>query len=47
LRKGEEPKAEWLDFPGAEDGIRGMAFIENVLASSASDQKWTPFKVEY
>jgi predicted dehydrogenase len=47
LRKGEEPKAEWLDFPGAEDGIRGMAFIENVLASSASDQKWTPFTVEY
>jgi len=47
LRQGEEPKPEWWDFPGAEDGIRGMAFIENVLASSASDQKWTPFKVEY
>ena len=47
LRKGEEPKAEWWDFPGAEDGIRGMAFIENVLASSASDQKWTAFNVEY
>jgi predicted dehydrogenase len=47
MRKGEEPKAEWLDYPGAEDGIRGMAFIENVLASSASDQKWTPFNVEY
>jgi predicted dehydrogenase len=47
LKKGEEPKAEWRDFPGAEDGIRGMAFIENVLASSASDMKWTPFTVEY
>jgi predicted dehydrogenase len=47
LRKGEEPKAEWWDFPGAEDGIRGMAFIENVLKSSASDKKWTPFEVEY
>ncbi|SMD43417.1 Predicted dehydrogenase [Aquiflexum balticum DSM 16537] len=47
LRKGEEPKPEWWDFPGAEDGIRGMAFIENVLKSSASDKKWTPFEVEY
>lgn len=47
LRKGEQPKSEWWDFPGAEDGIRGMAFIEHVLKSSASDQKWTPFVVEY
>jgi predicted dehydrogenase len=47
LRKGEEPKPEWWDFPGAEDGIRGMAFIENVLKSSASEMKWTPFEVEY
>ncbi|MEJ7767435.1 MAG: Gfo/Idh/MocA family oxidoreductase, partial [Chitinophagaceae bacterium] len=27
---GEEAIAEWLDFPGVTDGIRGMAFIENV-----------------
>lgn len=47
LRKGEEPKAEWWDFPGAEDGIRGMAFIDHVLASSESEQKWTPFEVKY
>ncbi|MFD2037058.1 Gfo/Idh/MocA family protein [Belliella marina] len=45
-RNGEEPKKEWLDFPGAEDGIRGMAFVDHVLASSKSDQKWTPFIVE-
>jgi hypothetical protein len=31
-----------LDFPGIEDGIRGMAFIDNVVASSLSDKKWTP-----
>lgn len=37
---GEEPHEEWLDFPGVEDGIRGMAFIDNVVASSQSDQKW-------
>jgi len=42
---GEKPKDEWLDFPGVDDGIRGMAFIENVVASGKSDKKWTEFKV--
>ncbi len=45
-RSGEEPKSEWRDYPGAEDGIRGMAFIDHVLASNESDKKWTPFVVE-
>lgn len=39
---GKEPTAEMLDFPSVEDGIRGMAFIDNVVASSKSDKKWTP-----
>jgi predicted dehydrogenase len=43
--QGEQPKPEWLDFPGAEEGIRGMAFIENVIASGKTDQKWTTFTV--
>jgi predicted dehydrogenase len=42
---GEEPHKEWLDFPGIEDGIRGMAFIDNVVASSQSDQKWTDYVI--
>jgi len=42
---GEQPKKEWLDFPGIEDGVRGMAFIENVIASAKSHDKWTPFTV--
>lgn len=42
---GEKPKDEWLDFPGAESGVRGMAFIENVVASGKSDKKWTDFVV--
>jgi predicted dehydrogenase len=42
---GEKPKEEWLDFPGAEDGVRGMAFIENVIASGKSEKKWTEFSV--
>jgi predicted dehydrogenase len=39
----EKPKEEWLDFPGVEEGIRGMAFVENVVASSQSEEKWMEF----
>ncbi|OHB59571.1 MAG: oxidoreductase [Planctomycetes bacterium RBG_13_44_8b] len=33
-----------LDFPNVNDGLRGMLFIETVLTSAKSGQKWTPFK---
>jgi len=33
-----------LDFPNVHDGLRGMLFIETVLASAKSNQKWTAFK---
>jgi len=39
------PQKEWLDFPNVDDGVRGMAFIENVIASGKSDQKWMTFTV--
>lgn len=39
--EGIEPPQEALDFPGVEDGIRGMAFIDNVVASGQSNVKWT------
>jgi predicted dehydrogenase len=42
---GETPKPEWLDFPGVEEGIRGMAFIENIIESGKSETKWTPFTI--
>ena len=45
-RNGETPKEEWKDFPGIEDGIRGMAFIEHVLKSTETEYKWTSFEVE-
>lgn len=45
IQSGEKPSPEMLDFPGADDGVRGMAFIENVVASSKSDQKWFDFKI--
>ena len=42
---GEEPKAEWLDYPGVEDGIRGMQFIDAVVEAGYNDDvKWVPFK---
>jgi len=40
---GEKPQPEWLDFPGVEDGIRGMLFIEKVIESGKSTAKWTAF----
>lgn len=40
----KEPTAFMLDFPTVEEGVRGMAFIENVIASGKSTQKWTEFK---
>ena len=36
---------EMLDFPRVEEGIRGMAFIDNVVASGKAEQKWTDFVV--
>lgn len=43
--KGVEPNPQHLDFPDIDDGVRGMAFIENAVASSKSDQKWYPFTI--
>jgi len=34
-----------LDFPNVEDGLRGMLFLETLVASSKSKQKWTKFIV--
>jgi predicted dehydrogenase len=43
--EGKEPKEEWLDFPSIEEGIRGMAFINNVVASNQSNEKWTKYTI--
>jgi predicted dehydrogenase len=42
---GEKPTDVMLDYPNENDGVRGMAFIENVVNSSQSDVKWYPFTV--
>jgi predicted dehydrogenase len=42
---GKQPSPEALDFPSVEEGVRGMAFIDNVVKSSQSEQKWTAFEI--
>lgn len=43
--EGTQPSPEAQDYPGIEEGVRGMAFIENVIESGKSDVKWTKFNV--
>jgi predicted dehydrogenase len=43
---GTTPSKEALDFPGAEEGVRGMAFIDNLITSNESLEKWTFFRIE-
>lgn len=43
--EGREPKPEELDFPTVYDGVRGMAFIDTVVKSNESNEKWTKFVV--
>jgi predicted dehydrogenase len=33
------------EFPSVEEGIRGMAFIENVVKNNESNEKWSKFVV--
>lgn len=42
---GTTPPKEALDFPSVEDGVRGMAFIDNLIRSNESKEKWTPFTI--
>ena len=42
--EGRKPTAASLDFPNVNDGVRGMAFIDTLLASNKSKQKWTKLK---
>jgi predicted dehydrogenase len=44
LNKQEATK-EMMDYPRVEEGIRGMAFIDNVVASAQSENKWTEYRI--
>ena len=37
---GEEPDPIDLDFPSVEEGVRGMQFIEAIVSTKNSNQKW-------
>jgi predicted dehydrogenase len=41
--EGNYPREGGYDHPDIRDGVIGMAFIETVVASSKSDQKWVKF----
>lgn len=43
--EGETVSAEAMDYPSVEEGVRGMAFINNVVKSSLSNEKWTDFEI--
>lgn len=43
--EGTQASPEAQDYPGIDEGVRGMAFIENVIESGKSDLKWTKFNV--
>ncbi|SHF59950.1 Predicted dehydrogenase [Mariniphaga anaerophila] len=43
-KDGVEPTSEMLDFPGVDDGIRGMQFIDTVVKAGYDDtMKWVKF----
>ncbi len=43
--EGRAPTEIENDFPKIEDGVRGMAFIESVVASSKANAAWTKLSV--
>ena len=45
IKDGKEPTAEMQDFPKVNEGVRMMAFIDTVIASGQSNQKWTELTV--
>lgn len=41
--EGKKPNPLYADFPTVKDGVRGMRFIEKVIASGKSKSKWVRF----
>ncbi len=40
---GTDPDPVYTDYPGVDDGVRGMLFVTRVVESSKSEKKWVPF----
>ncbi|AWB68897.1 oxidoreductase [Saccharobesus litoralis] len=45
FKAGETCDNQTFDVPGIREAIRGMAFIENVVAADKSDSKWQEFTI--
>jgi predicted dehydrogenase len=43
IQNNETIKPEWLDYPSIDEGVRGMQFIEAVIKSGKSENKWVDF----
>jgi predicted dehydrogenase len=42
---GETVDTALVEFPSVEEGIRGMAFIDTVVKSNTSNEKWVKFEI--
>jgi hypothetical protein len=38
--EGKDPNPHYLDFPGAEEGLRGMQFIDKAVEAIDNPNKW-------
>jgi len=45
IRNHTNTSSDYIDSPGIDEAIRGMAFIENVVAASQSEFKWHDFSL--
>ena len=45
-RAGQKPDPLARHFPNAEDGVRGVKFVEATVASSAADGAWTSCELD-
>jgi len=45
FKPGKKIDSVKYDFPNVEDGVRGLAFVDTVIKSSKSNQKWTKVKI--
>ncbi len=45
FKAGKKIDPSKYDFPDVNDGVKGLAFVETVVKSSKSNQKWTKLKV--
>jgi predicted dehydrogenase len=44
-KPGKKIDPSRYDFPDVDDGVKGLAFVETVVKSSRSNQKWTKLRV--